>query len=35
MIINATKRRGGKTCVTGSPLPNMLTVIDQIQSGEI
>ena len=35
MIINATKRRGGKTYVAGPPLPKMLTTIDQIQQGEI
>ena len=35
MIINATKRRGGKTCVIGPPLPKVLTIIDQIHLGEI
>ena len=28
-MINATKRRGGKTYVIGSPLPKVLTIIDQ------
>ena len=35
MIINATKRRGGKTCIIGPPLPKVLKIIDQIQSGEL
>ena len=35
MIINATKRIGGKTCVIGPPLPKVLTIIDQIHLGEI
>ena len=35
IIINATKRRSGKTCVIGPPLPKVLTIIDQTQSGEI
>ena len=35
IIINATKRRGGKTCVIEPPLPKVLTIIDQIHLGEI
>ena len=35
MILNATKRRGGKTCVIGPALPKVLKIIDQIQLGEI
>ena len=35
MIINANKRRFGKTCVIGPPIPKVLTITDQIQSGEI
>ena len=35
IIINATKRRGGKTCVIGPPLLKLLTIIDQIRLGEI
>ena len=34
MIINATKRGGGKTCVI-EPLTKVLTIIDQIHLGEI
>ena len=35
MIINATKRRGGKTCVIEPPLPKVLTIIGQIHLEEI
>ena len=35
MIINATKRIGGKTCVIEPPLPKVLTIIDQVHLREI
>ena len=35
MIINATKRRGWKTCVIGPPLPKVLTIIDLVHLEEI
>ena len=35
MIINATKRRGGKTCVIEPPPAKVLTIIDQIHLGDM